>query len=141
MNLNVDSISDALTAQVGGIGAAPGPNQSDSVACFEATYGTVPKCTDKDNTNAGSETLSAELRPRHRAWKEAADLILRPLETAMLSKNVTCWRPELTGAVHWSIGSLGENVTEAFKNVTKKVTISICCSCILCLRAVLPLCE
>ena len=102
MNLNVDSISDALTAQVGGIGAAPGPNQSDSVACFEATYGTVPKCTDKDNTNAGSETLSAELRPRHRAWKEAADLILRPLETAMLSKNVTCWRPELTGAVYWS---------------------------------------
>jgi hypothetical protein len=75
LNLNGDYISDALAAQVGGIGIAPGANLSDSVACFEATHGTAPKYAGKDYVNPGSEILSAEMMLRHMGWKEAADLI------------------------------------------------------------------
>jgi isocitrate dehydrogenase len=89
MNLNGDYISDALAAQVGGIGIAPGANLSDSVAMFEATHGTAPKYAGKDYVNPGSEILSAEMMLRHMGWTEAADLIIRSMERAILSKKVT----------------------------------------------------
>ena len=76
LNLNGDYISDALAAQVGGIGIAPGANMSDSVAMFEATHGTAPKYAGKDYVNPGSLILSAEMMLRHMGWVEAADLII-----------------------------------------------------------------
>jgi len=89
LNLNGDYISDALAAQVGGIGIAPGANMSDSVACFEATHGTAPKYAGKDYVNPGSEILSAEMMLRHMGWKEAADKIIAAMEAAIQSKKVT----------------------------------------------------
>lgn len=89
LNLNGDYVSDALAAQVGGIGIAPGANLSDSVAMFEATHGTAPKYAGKDYVNPGSEILSAEMMLRHMGWVEAADLILRSMEKSILSKKVT----------------------------------------------------
>ncbi len=89
LNLNGDYISDALAAQVGGIGIAPGANMSDSVAMFEATHGTAPKYAGKDYVNPGSEILSAEMMLRHMGWTEAANLIISSLEKAILSKRVT----------------------------------------------------
>jgi len=89
LNLNGDYISDALAAQVGGIGIAPGANLSDSVACFEATHGTAPKYAGKDYVNPGSEILSAEMMLRHMGWVEAADLIISSMEKAIASKKVT----------------------------------------------------
>jgi len=89
MNLNGDYISDALAAQVGGIGIAPGANLSDSIAMFEATHGTAPKYAGKDYVNPGSEILSAEMMLRHMGWTEAADLILSSMEKAIQSKRVT----------------------------------------------------
>jgi isocitrate dehydrogenase len=89
LNLNGDYISDALAAQVGGIGIAPGANMSDSVAMFEATHGTAPKYAGKDYVNPGSEILSAEMMLRHMGWTEAANLIISSLEKAILSKKVT----------------------------------------------------
>lgn len=89
LNLNGDYISDALAAQVGGIGIAPGANMSDSVAMFEATHGTAPKYAGKDYVNPGSEILSAEMMLRHMGWTEAADLIISSLEKAIASKKVT----------------------------------------------------
>ena len=89
LNLNGDYISDALAAQVGGIGIAPGANLSDSVAMFEATHGTAPKYAGKDYVNPGSEILSAEMMLRHMGWTKAADLIISSLEKAIQSKKVT----------------------------------------------------
>jgi isocitrate dehydrogenase len=89
MNLNGDYISDALAAQVGGIGIAPGANLSDSVAMFEATHGTAPKYAGKDYVNPGSEILSAEMMLRHMGWTEAADLIVSSMEKTILQKTVT----------------------------------------------------
>ena len=89
LNLNGDYISDALAAQVGGIGIAPGGNMSDTVAMFEATHGTAPKYAGKDYVNPGSEILSAEMMLRHMGWTEAADLIIASMERAILSKKVT----------------------------------------------------
>ena len=89
LNLNGDYVSDALAAQVGGIGIAPGANLSDSVACFEATHGTAPKYAGKDYVNPGSEILSAEMMLRHMGWREAADLIISAMEKAIASKRVT----------------------------------------------------
>ncbi|MBK6615866.1 NADP-dependent isocitrate dehydrogenase [Ottowia sp.] len=89
LNLNGDYISDALAAQVGGIGIAPGANLSDSVACFEATHGTAPKYAGKDYVNPGSEILSAEMMLRHMGWTEAADKIISAMEGAIQSKKVT----------------------------------------------------
>jgi len=89
LNLNGDYISDALAAQVGGIGIAPGANISDTVAMFEATHGTAPKYAGKDYVNPGSEILSAEMMLRHMGWLEAADLILRSMEKTILNKTVT----------------------------------------------------
>ncbi|VWX33463.1 MULTISPECIES: NADP-dependent isocitrate dehydrogenase [unclassified Limnobacter] len=89
MNLNGDYISDALAAQVGGIGIAPGANLSDSIAMFEATHGTAPKYAGKDYVNPGSQILSAEMMLRHMGWVEAADLIISSMEKSISSKKVT----------------------------------------------------
>ncbi|MDO9315062.1 MAG: NADP-dependent isocitrate dehydrogenase [Burkholderiaceae bacterium] len=89
LNLNGDYVSDALAAQVGGIGIAPGANLSDSIAMFEATHGTAPKYAGKDYVNPGSEILSAEMMLRHMGWIEAADLIIASMKRSILSKKVT----------------------------------------------------
>ena len=89
LNLNGDYISDALAAQVGGIGIAPGANLSDSVAMFEATHGTAPKYAGKDYVNPGSLILSAEMMLRHMGWVEAADSIIQAMEKAIATKRVT----------------------------------------------------
>ena len=89
LNLNGDYVSDALAAQVGGIGIAPGANLSDTVAMFEATHGTAPKYAGKDYVNPGSEILSAEMMLRHMGWKEAADLIINSMQKSIQSKKVT----------------------------------------------------
>jgi isocitrate dehydrogenase len=88
-NLNGDYISDALAAQVGGIGIAPGANMSDDVAMFEATHGTAPKYAGQDKVNPGSLILSAEMMLRHLGWREAADLIVSSLQAAIMEKQVT----------------------------------------------------
>ncbi len=89
LNLNGDYISDALAAQVGGIGIAPGANMSDNVAMFEATHGTAPKYAGQDKVNPGSLILSAEMMLRYMSWPEAADLIIKGMSGAILAKTVT----------------------------------------------------
>jgi isocitrate dehydrogenase len=89
LNLNGDYISDALAAEVGGIGIAPGANLSDDVAMFEATHGTAPKYAGKDYVNPGSLILSAEMMLRHMGWTEAADLIIKGVTGAISAKTVT----------------------------------------------------
>ena len=89
LNLNGDYISDALAAQVGGIGIAPGANLSDSIAMFEATHGTAPKYAGQDKVNPGSLILSAEMMLRHMGWSEAADLIIDAMAKAIGAKTVT----------------------------------------------------
>jgi len=89
LNLNGDYISDALAAQVGGIGIAPGANLSDDVAMFEATHGTAPKYAGKDYVNPGSLILSAEMMLRHMGWVEAADKVIESMEAAIKDKVVT----------------------------------------------------
>ena len=89
LNLNGDYISDAVSAQVGGIGIAPGANMSDTVACFEATVDAFSKCAGKDYVNPGSEILSAEMMLRYMGWTQAADLIVHAMEAAIQSKKVT----------------------------------------------------
>lgn len=89
LNLNGDYISDALAAQVGGIGIAPGANLSDSIAMFEATHGTAPKHAGKNDVNPSSVILSAEMMLRHMGWCEAADLITRGVAGAIASHTVT----------------------------------------------------
>ncbi|MBS9404443.1 NADP-dependent isocitrate dehydrogenase [Halomonas sp. TRM85114] len=89
LNLNGDYISDALAAEVGGIGIAPGANLSDSVAMFEATHGTAPKYAGQDKVNPGSLILSAEMMLRHMGWVEAADLVLKGMEKAISKGEVT----------------------------------------------------
>ncbi|MBI3766157.1 MAG: NADP-dependent isocitrate dehydrogenase, partial [Ignavibacteriales bacterium] len=88
-NLNGDYISDALAAQVGGIGIAPGANISDHYAVFEATHGTAPKYANLDKVNPGSVILSGEMMLRYMGWREAADLIIKGLEMTIKSKVVT----------------------------------------------------
>ena len=89
LNLNGDYISDALAAQVGGIGIAPGANLSDTVAMFEATHGTAPKYAGQDKVNPGSLILSAEMMLRHMGWQDAADLVVKGISGAIASKTVT----------------------------------------------------
>lgn len=89
LNLNGDYISDALAAQVGGIGIAPGANISDEYAIFEATHGTAPKYAGQDKVNPGSLILSAEMMLRHLGWKEAADLVIEAMEKTIGDKQVT----------------------------------------------------
>jgi isocitrate dehydrogenase len=91
MNLNGDYISDALAAQVGGIGIAPGANLNyeTGISIFEATHGTAPKYTGQNKVNPGSLILSAEMMLRHMGWIEAADLIVKGMEGAISAKTVT----------------------------------------------------
>ncbi len=89
LNLNGDYVSDALAAQVGGIGIAPGANISDSVAIFEATHGTAPTMAGQNNVNPGSLILSAEMMLRHIGWTEAADMVINSMQKAISSKQVT----------------------------------------------------
>jgi isocitrate dehydrogenase len=113
MNLNGDYISDALAAQVGGIGIAPGANMSDSVAMFEATHGTAPKYAGKDYVNPGSEILSAEMMLRHMGWTEAADLIIKSMEKSILSKKVTYdFARLMEGATQVSCSGFGQVMIE-----------------------------
>ncbi|MBK8288625.1 MAG: NADP-dependent isocitrate dehydrogenase [Cellvibrionales bacterium] len=89
LNLNGDYISDALAAQVGGIGIAPGANLSDTIAMFEATHGTAPKYAGQDKVNPGSLILSAEMMLRHLGWSDAADLVIKGMDGAIQAKTVT----------------------------------------------------
>lgn len=89
LNLNGDYLSDALAAQVGGIGIAPGANIGNTAAMFEATHGTAPKYAGQDKVNPGSLVLSAEMMLRHLGWLEAADLIIKGMEGAIAAKTVT----------------------------------------------------
>ncbi len=89
LNLNGDYISDALAAEVGGIGIAPGANLSNDVAMFEATHGTAPKYAGKDYVNPGSIILSGEMMLRHMGWIEAADMIIKGMDCAIRGKKVT----------------------------------------------------
>ncbi|SDI16055.1 NADP-dependent isocitrate dehydrogenase [Pseudomonas panipatensis] len=89
LNLNGDYLSDALAAEVGGIGIAPGANLSDSVAMFEATHGTAPKYAGQDKVNPGSLILSAEMMLRHMGWTEAADLVIKGMNGAIAARTVT----------------------------------------------------
>ncbi|MGM8060775.1 NADP-dependent isocitrate dehydrogenase [Vogesella indigofera] len=108
-NLNGDYISDALAAQVGGIGIAPGANISDHYACFEATHGTAPKYAGLDKVNPGSLILSAEMMLRHLGWKEAADLVIRSMEAAIADKQVTYdFARLMDGATEVSCSAFGD---------------------------------
>jgi isocitrate dehydrogenase len=113
LNLNGDYVSDALAAQVGGIGIAPGANLSDSVAMFEATHGTAPKYAGKDYVNPGSEILSAEMMLRHMGWVEAADLIITAMDRAIQSKRVTYdFARLMPGATQVSCSGFGQVMIE-----------------------------
>jgi isocitrate dehydrogenase len=113
LNLNGDYISDAVAAQVGGLGIAPGANLSDSVAVFEATHGTAPKYAGKDYVNPGSAILSAEMMLRHMGWTEAADLIIASMEKTILSKRVTYdFARLLEGARQVSCSGFGQAVIQ-----------------------------
>jgi len=109
-------ISDALAAQVGGIGIAPGANTSDSVAMFEATHGTAPKYAGKDYVNPGSLILSAEMMLRHMGWVEAADLIITSMEKTILDKVVTYdFARLMEGAKQVSCSGFGDAMIERMK--------------------------
>ncbi len=113
LNLNGDYVSDALAAQVGGIGIAPGANLSDSIAMFEATHGTAPKYAGKDYVNPGSEILSAEMMLRHMGWVEAADLIIASMKRSILSKKVTYdFARLMEGATQVSCSGFGQVMIE-----------------------------
>ncbi|WP_417070430.1 NADP-dependent isocitrate dehydrogenase [Niveibacterium terrae] len=109
LNLNGDYISDALAAQVGGIGIAPGANISDHYACFEATHGTAPKYAGQDKVNPGSLILSAEMMLRHLGWTEAADLVVHGMEGAIAAKTVTYdFARLMEGATEVSCSAFGD---------------------------------
>lgn len=109
LNLNGDYLSDALAAEVGGIGIAPGANLSDTVAMFEATHGTAPKYAGKDQVNPGSVILSAEMMLRHLGWTEAADLIIKGTNGAIAAKTVTYdFERLMEGATLVSTSGFGE---------------------------------
>jgi len=112
-NLNGDYISDALAAQVGGIGIAPGANLSDDVALFEATHGTAPKYAGQDKVNPGSLILSAEMMLRHLGWREAADLIISSMEAAIVDRQVTYdFARLMDGAHEVSTSAFGQAMIE-----------------------------
>jgi isocitrate dehydrogenase len=113
LNLNGDYVSDALAAQVGGIGIAPGANLSDTVAMFEATHGTAPKIAGKDLANPSSLILSAEMMLRHMGWTEAADLVLQGVGKAIASKRVTHdFASQMEGATQVSCSQFGAEIVK-----------------------------
>ena len=116
LNLNGDYISDALAAQVGGIGIAPGANLSDTVAMFEATHGTAPKYAGKDQVNPGSLILSAEMMLRHLGWVEAADLIIAGMQAAIRARTVTYdFHRLMPGSTLVSCSGFGRAMVEQFQ--------------------------
>ena len=113
LNLNGDYLSDALAAQVGGIGIAPGGNINyvTGHAIFEATHGTAPKYADLDKVNPGSEILSGEMMLRHLGWLEAADLVLKGMDAAIASKRVTYdFARQMDGATEIKCSEFGDNI-------------------------------
>lgn len=111
LNLNGDYMSDALAAQVGGIGIAPGANLSDTVAMFEATHGTAPKIAGKNLANPSSLILSAEMMLRHMGWTEAADLVLAGVAKAIASKRVTIdFSSQMEGATQIGTADFGDEI-------------------------------
>lgn len=111
LNLNGDYMSDALAAQVGGIGIAPGANLSDTVAMFEATHGTAPKIAGKNIANPSSLILSAEMMLRHLGWTEAADLVLTGVAKAIVSKRVTSdFSTQMEGATQVGTAEFGDEI-------------------------------
>ena len=111
MNLNGDYLSDALAAQVGGIGIAPGANIGADVAVFEATHGTAPKYAGQNKVNPGSLILSAEMMLRHLGWREGADLVIKGMEGAIAEKTVTYdFERLMTGATLLSCSEFGDAV-------------------------------
>ena len=116
LNLNGDYISDALAAQVGGIGIAPGANLSDDISVFEATHGTAPKYAGQNKVNPGSMILSAEMMLRHMGWTEAADLILYAMATTIQKRTVTYDLERLIdGATLLSCSEFGEALKDSIK--------------------------
>jgi isocitrate dehydrogenase len=110
-NLNGDYLSDALAAQVGGLGMAPGSNEGDEHALFEATHGTAPKYAGQDKVNPGSLILSGEMMLRHLGWQEAADLVVKGLEGAVTAKRVTYdLHRQMDGATLVSCSGFGEAI-------------------------------
>jgi isocitrate dehydrogenase len=117
LNLNGDYVSDALAAQVGGIGIAPGANLSDTVCMFEATHGTAPKYAGLDKVNPGSLILSAEMMLRYMKWDAAADLIIKGMEGAIMAKTVTYdFARLMPNAQEVSCSGFGEAIIEHMKN-------------------------
>jgi isocitrate dehydrogenase len=115
LNLNGDYLSDALAAQVGGIGIAPGGNINyiSGHAIFEATHGTAPKYANQDKVNPGSVVLSGEMMFRYLGWTEAADLILKGLNGAIASKRVTYdFARQMDGATEIKCSQFGDNIIE-----------------------------
>jgi isocitrate dehydrogenase len=113
LNLNGDYLSDALAAQVGGIGIAPGGNINyvTGHAVFEATHGTAPKYADLDRVNPGSVVLSGEMMLRHMGWGEAADRVIRGMEGAIASKRVTYdFARLMEGATEIKCSEFGDNM-------------------------------
>jgi isocitrate dehydrogenase len=115
MNLNGDYLSDALAAQVGGIGIAPGGNINYQTghAIFEATHGTAPKYANQDKVNPGSEILSGEMMLRYMGWTEAADLIIKGIEGAITAKTVTYdFHRQMEGATLLKCSEFGKAIVE-----------------------------
>ena len=111
LNLNGDYISDALAAQVGGIGIAPGANMSDTIALFEATHGTAPQIAGQNKANPGSIILSAEMMLRHLGWTDAADLVVKALAGAIQAKKVTFdFADQMDDAVEVSCSEFGDQM-------------------------------
>jgi len=111
LNLNGDYISDALAAQVGGIGIAPGANLSDTIGLFEATHGTAPPIAGQNKANPGSIILSAEMMLRHIGWLEAADLVVKALSGAIAAKKVTFdFAMQMTDSVEVSSSEFGDQM-------------------------------
>jgi isocitrate dehydrogenase len=114
LNLNGDYLSDALAAQVGGIGIAPGANLSDTIALFEATHGTAPKYAGQDKVNPGSLILSAEMMLRHMGWNEAADLIITGMNGAIQKRTVTYdFERQMDGATLLSCSEFGQAIIDS----------------------------
>ncbi len=114
LNLNGDYLSDALAAQVGGIGIAPGANLSDTIALFEATHGTAPKYAGQDKVNPGSLILSAEMMLRHMGWNEAADLIIDGMNGAIQKRTVTYdFERQMDGATLLSCSEFGKAIVDS----------------------------
>ncbi|PWQ93929.1 NADP-dependent isocitrate dehydrogenase [Leucothrix arctica] len=113
LNLNGDYISDALAAQVGGIGIAPGANLSDNIAVFEATHGTAPMIAGQNIANPGSIVLSAEMMLRHMGWLEAADLVVKGISGAITAKTVTFdFANEMDDAIVQTTAEFGDRIID-----------------------------